>query len=99
MNAIIPSTIRIELRSGTLRVYHNVTGIDYDDPPSNLKIYSGNQVLDAIPLGDVKSWRFERSRGPDRRRTEANRRHVDADSLPPEADRRQPGSERRRHLD
>jgi len=91
MNATMPTTVRIELRNGKLRIYHNVTNIDYDDPFSKLKIYSGRQLLDAIPLGDIRRWRFERSRGPDRRQDEAK------DRLPPETNRRQPGVDRRRH--
>jgi len=89
MNAIIPTTVRIELRSGKLRIYHNVTNIDYDDPFSKLKIYSGKQLLDAISLGDIRRWRFERSRGPDRR-------HNGKGKLPPEANRRQLGPDRRK---
>ncbi|PYV87907.1 MAG: hypothetical protein DMG05_16580 [Acidobacteria bacterium] len=89
MNTAIPTTVRIELRNGKLRVYHNVTNIDYDDPFSKLKIYSGYRLLDALPLGDIRKWRFERARGSDRR-------HDGRGKPPPEvaADRR--GSERRR---
>jgi len=91
MNAIISSTLRIVLHSGKLCVYHGVTNIDYDDDPfSMVQIYCGKQLLDAIPLGGIKSWRFERTRGPDRRHEEADKRP------PPQVDRRQPGVDRRR---
>src|SRR5438093_1020593 len=89
MNAIVPTTVRIELVNGKLRTYHNVTNIDYDDPFSKLKIYSGKQLLDAISLGNIRRWRFERPRG-------ADRRNNGKDKFPSESNRRQPGTDRRR---
>src|SRR5207247_8374238 len=89
MNIILFSTVRMELRSGKLCIYHNVTYLDYDDPLGRLTIYNGKQLLDAILLGYVKRWRFEQPRGPDRRQGGADRR-------PPGADRRQCGADGRR---
>jgi len=85
------TTMRIELHGGKLLIYHHVTSIDYnDDPSSMVKIYSGGQVLDAVPMGYIKSWRFERGRGPDRRQNGADTRP------PPQPNRRQAGADRRR---
>src|SRR5436309_15582712 len=95
MNALMSSVLRLELSNGKLSIYRNVTYIDCDDPLGRLTIYSGQQLLDAIPLGDIKKWRFERPRGDDRRQPGTDRRERRADRRQPGTDRRQSGADRR----